>query len=64
MNEQQKKAAEEAAEKITFDVYGESDDSIDDVSGFYKQGVEAGMHQVLNNPSKYGIQPINEAEEG
>jgi len=58
MNEQQKKAVEEKAkEEAKF-----NHRCVDEVH--YRLGFINGADEVINNPSKYGLRPINEGEEG
>lgn len=53
MNEQQKKAVEEAADKARID-------NILCLTGNKKKAYIMGAKEIINNPSKYGLQPINE----
>lgn len=56
MNEQQKKAVEEA-----LNLYRKESLNINpDIEGAYEIGFGEGLVEVINTPSKYGLQPVNQ----
>jgi len=60
MTEQQKKAVEEAATQYALKAHQSINDiGVSDIKALVYDYM-SGMHQVLNNPEKYGLQPINE----
>lgn len=56
MNEQQKQAVEES-----LSIYRKESLNINpDIEGAYEIGFGEGLVEVINNPQRYGLQPINE----